>query len=77
MVGYSVKTRGIIRDIFGSEGNMVTPAQSQEHEDDLVNVFKYIQDNAEDIRRHLQDFMPSYIEKAWLASGEVKKLIKK
>lgn len=77
VAGYSIKTRGIARDIFGSEENMVIPVQSQEHEDDLVKVFKYIQDNAEDIRRHLQDFMPLYIEKAWLASEEVKKLIKK
>jgi len=77
VVGYSVKARGIARDIFGSEENMVIPVQSLEHEDDLVNAFKYIQDNEDSIRNHLQDFMPSYIEKAWLAGEEVKKLIEK
>ena len=76
-VGYSVKARGIARDIFGSEENMVIPVQSLEHEDDLVKAFKYIQENEEAIRKHLQDFMPSYIVKAWLAGEEVKKLIEK
>ncbi len=77
VVGYSVKARGIARDIFGSEENMVIPVQSLEHEDDLVNAFTYIQENEEAIRKHLQDFMPSYIEKAWQAGEEVKKLIEK
>jgi colanic acid/amylovoran biosynthesis protein len=77
VVGYSVKARGIARDIFGSEENMVLPVQSLKHEDDLVNAFKYIQENEDTIRKHLQDFMPSYIEKAWQAGEEVKKLIEK
>lgn len=76
-VGYSVKARGIARDIFGSEENMVISVQSLKHEDDLVNAFKYIQENEEDIRKHLQEFMPSYIKKAWLAGEEVKKLLEK
>jgi colanic acid/amylovoran biosynthesis protein len=77
VVGYSVKARGIARDIFGSEENMVIPVQSLTHEDDLVNAFKYIQENEDSIRKHLHDFMPSYIEKAWQAGEEVKKLIEK
>lgn len=77
VVGYSVKARGIARDIFGSEENMVIPVQSLEQEDDLVNAFKYIQENEDSIRQHLQDFMPSYIERAWQAGEEVKKLLEK
>lgn len=77
VVGYSVKARGIARDIFGSEENMVISVQSLEHANDLVDAFKYIQENEETLRKHLQEFMPSYIEKAWLASEEVKKLIEK
>ena len=75
VVGYSVKARGIARDIFGTEKNYVIPVQSLEHESDLVNAFKYIQENEESIRKHLQDFMPSYIEKAWQAGEEVKKIL--
>ena len=76
-VGYSVKARGIAKDIFGSGESMVIPVQSLEHENELVNSFKYIQENEENIRKHLQDFMPSYIEKAWQAGEEVKKLLEK
>lgn len=75
VVGYSVKARGIARDIFGSEKNMVIPVQSLEYESDLVNAFKYIQENEESIRKHLQNFMPSYIKKAWLAGVEIRKII--
>jgi polysaccharide pyruvyl transferase WcaK-like protein len=74
-VGYSVKARGIARDIFGTEKNYVIPIQSLEHENDLVDAFKYIQKNKEGIRKYLQDFMPSYIKKAWQAGEEVKKLM--
>ena len=48
--GYSVKARGIARDIFGTEKNYVIPVQSLEHEDDLVNAFKYTQENEESIK---------------------------
>jgi len=77
VVGYSIKSKGIARDIFGTEDNMVIPVQSLEHDNDLVNTFKYIQENEDAIRKHLQDFMPSYIEKAWQAGEEVGKLIVK
>lgn len=77
VVGYSVKARGIARDIFGSEENMVISVQSLEHETELVNAFKYIQEHEGVIRSHLHEFMPSYIEKAWQAGEEVKKLIEK
>lgn len=76
-VGYSVKARGIARDVLGSEENMVISVQSLEHEDDLVNSFKYIQENEDSIRKHLQAFMPAYIEKAWQAGDEVRKLLEK
>jgi len=77
VVGYSVKARGIARDIFGTEENMLIPVQSLEHEDDLRNAFKYIQENEEKIRIHLKNFMPSYIEKARRSGEEVKKMIQK
>jgi len=75
VVGYSIKARGIARDIFGSEENMLIPVQSLEHEDDLENAFKYIQENEESIRTHLKNFMPAYIEKACWSGEEVKKII--
>lgn len=75
VVGYSVKAKGIAKDIFGYYDDYVIPVQSLKNGDDLVNAFLYIKDNEDEIRKHLQDFMPSYIEKAWRAGEEVKKLI--
>lgn len=75
VVGYSVKAKGIARDIFGSEENMIIPVQSLKHDDDLLNAFRYIEENEHSIKKHLEDFMPSYKEKAWKAGEEVKKLM--
>lgn len=74
-MGYSVKARGIARDIFGSEEKMVLPVQSLEKEDDLLNSFMYILENETPIRKHLKDFMPSYTAMALQAGCEVKKII--
>lgn len=75
VVGYSVKAKGIARDIFGSDENMVIPVQVLENKNDLVNAFEYIRENEENIRQHLLDFIPGYKRKALLAREEIKSLI--
>lgn len=75
VVGYSVKAKGIARDIFGTYENYVLPVQSLKSADELTNAFKWLMQNEEGIRHHLQSFMPGYIEKAWQAGEEVKMLI--
>ena len=75
VVGYSVKALGIARDIFGSEKNMVIPVQTLESKDDLIKVFQYIKDNEKSIKEHLEDFMPSYVDKAMIAGFEIKKVL--
>ncbi|WP_246578202.1 polysaccharide pyruvyl transferase family protein [Clostridium frigoris] len=75
VVGYSVKAKGIAKDIFGTYENYVIPVQAFTNEDNLTKSFQWIFDHENEIRTHLQEFMPSYIEKAWQAGEEVKKLI--
>lgn len=75
VVGYSVKAKGIARDIFGTYENYVLPVQSLKSADELTNAFKWLMQNEEGIRSHLQAFMPGYIERAWQAGDEVMKLI--
>ena len=77
VVGYSVKAWGIARDIFGSEKDMVIPAQSLENEKDLIKAFEKLNQCKDTIRTHLQNFMPSYIQKAWQAGEEINKLLEK
>ncbi len=61
VVGYSVKARGIARDIFGTEENYVLPVQSMTQPDELTNAFRWLMEHENAIREHYQAFMPEYI----------------
>ncbi len=74
VVGYSVKAKGIAKDIFGSYEDYVLPVQSLESPDDLTGKFKWMVDHETEIRNHLSTFMPGYIARAWQA-GEALKTI--
>lgn len=65
VVGYSVKARGIAKDIFGTEENYVIPVQSLQKEDDLTNGFKWLMDHEDDIKAHYAKMMPEYIESVY------------
>jgi len=74
-VGYSVKAKGIAKDIFDTYDNYVIPVQTLENRQDLVNAFEWLKDNEESIRQHLEEFMPSYCEKTSQAADEIHKLM--
>lgn len=74
VVGYSVKARGIARDLFGTEENYVVPVQSLQDKEDLVNSFRWLLSREREIRNHLEAVMPSYQEKAFLTGKEVDRL---
>lgn len=76
VVGYSIKARGIAKDIFGTDDNYVLPVQSLKNKDDLTNAFKWLEENEQKILNHLNSFMPSYREKVWEAGKLVKELAK-
>lgn len=42
VLGYSVKSRGIARDLFGTEEGYVLPVQALTHPDDLLSAFRNI-----------------------------------
>ena len=64
VIGYSVKSRGIAKDLFGQDENYVIPVWALKKEDDLLNGFKWIMDNESAIRDTLKEKMPEYIEEA-------------
>lgn len=76
VIGYSVKAKGIAKDIFGSYKNYVLPVQTLSNKDDLISAFEWMKDNEDGIRRHLNDFMPKYIEKALDGKLKVEQLLK-
>ena len=53
VVSYSVKARGIARDLFGTEDGYVLPVQNLKEENELLTAFKCIMDHESDIRRML------------------------
>jgi polysaccharide pyruvyl transferase WcaK-like protein len=72
VVGYSVKARGIARDLFGDEENYVIPVQSLQEKRDLTRAFCWLMEHETEIRTHLQNKMPDYIARAheagWIAA---------
>lgn len=75
VIGYSVKARGIARDIFGTEEGYVVPVQNIRKEDELTRAFINLQQQEESIRTHYKEFMPGYIARAYQGAEEIKKLL--
>ena len=62
VLGYSVKSRGIAKDLFGTDEKYVLPVSDLKSDDYLVNGFKWLAENEEKIKNTLEDKMPNYIE---------------
>lgn len=67
VLGYSVKSKGIARDLFGTYENYVLSVQDMKSSDSLMEAFRWLLDHEEEIRKRLQDIMPSYIQNAYSA----------
>lgn len=63
VIGYSVKARGIAKDLFGTEENYVFPVQKITNENDLIAKVKWLIENSDSIKKHLKKIMPNYILK--------------
>lgn len=65
VVGYSVKARGIARDLFDTDDTTpyVLPVQSLKTENALTDAFKYLQDNEAQLRNKLESIIPEYISR--------------
>lgn len=75
VVGYSVKAKGIAKDIFGTYENYVKPVQQLQSEEELIQAYEWLAAHEEEMRAHLQQMMPAYIEKAWAAGDVIKKYL--
>lgn len=75
VVGYSVKARGIAKDIFGTDEGYVIPVQSLSCEDALVRAYEDLVARENEIKETLKNVMPGYIERAWQTGEEIKKLL--
>lgn len=74
VAGYSVKSKGIATDIFGTNEKYVVDTKNLVSDQELVENFKWIYHHEYDIRKLLDNLMPEYIDKAYAAVGRIKDL---
>lgn len=74
-VGYSVKAKGIAKDIFGEYEPYVIPAQDMSDPDSLLKKMLFVMENEKETLRHLQSVMPSYKAKAYDGLRFIEKIL--
>lgn len=75
VVGYSVKARGIAKDIFGTYENYVLPVQNLYYEQDLCNQFLWLVKEEKQIKDYLKKKMPEYCASVLSAAKRVNLLL--
>lgn len=74
VIGYSVKSRGIAKDIFGTDKGLVIPVSEIDSAEKLINAYKSFSEKEEVYRNRLKSFMPDYIKKAEASINELFKI---
>ena len=64
VIGYSVKSRGIAKDLFGTEEHYVLPVEKIRGGQDLKDDFMWIAGREQEIRAHYEKIMAPYIARA-------------
>ncbi len=76
VLGYSVKSVNIAKDLFGKTDGFVVPIDKLRDENGLADAFAELIKNEEIHRKALSDLMPSYIEKSFSAAEKLHELVK-
>lgn len=76
VIGYSVKSRGIAKDLFGDD-RLVLPVQNLNEEKQLIDAFEELREREIELRTHLLKIMPGYIVNAGEAMKHVRRLFEK
>lgn len=77
VAGYSIKARGIARDIFGTDEHYVVPVQNFADAACMKRAFIWLQEHEQEIRCHLEETMPEYKCRSLLAGEAVKRMMEK
>lgn len=60
VLGYSIKSKGIATDLFGTDENYVVSYTQLTEKQELTAAFKFIQNNENNIKQRLKEFLPEY-----------------
>lgn len=76
VVGYSIKAKGICKDIFGNYDDLLVDVREFKSDDDLLNKYLVFSKKENELRDHLAKIMPEYINRAYNAVEALKRLEK-
>ncbi len=71
VVGYSVKSRGIAQDLFGTDEGYVLPVQGLKRKDDLKVAFQQILEKEQEQKNRLANIIPGYKKLAGVAVSKI------
>lgn len=71
VIGYSVKSKGIAKDIFGTDEGLVIPVSEITDVKKMIQAYEDFLKKKESYRKHLEEFMPSYIERVKSSINEL------
>lgn len=77
VIGYSVKANGIARDLFGTEKGYVVDVRSLENPEQMLESFLALYRKKDEVRKHLEAVMPSWIEGVAEAARVLKRHMKR
>ena len=84
VIGYSVKAKGIARDLFGGaqidgetyrQDRYVIPVQELTDPQQLISRYEWICGHEAELRAHLKEFMPDYIRRAEENAAVIRELL--
>ena len=70
VAGYSVKSRGIARDLFGTDEGYVIPVQKLSSAEDLTNQFQWLEKTETEQKEKLKNRIPDYMDEAKVCINE-------
>jgi polysaccharide pyruvyl transferase WcaK-like protein len=76
VLGYSIKSIGIAKDLFSTDKNYVILSSELKNSDTLLNGFKWLIENEISIRESLLNTMDEYSKSAWKFYDIVKNILK-
>lgn len=74
VIGYSVKSRGIATDLFGTHKNFVVMVDEIDTVKKLTDAFNYIYTHEEEIKKRLTETIPLYKQKAYDGGQKIRDL---
>lgn len=75
VVGYSIKSKGIAKDLFETDQHYVLQVSEMKDTDLLTREFRLTYENEEEIRSHLKQVMPGYIERIEIVKSKLNEML--